>query len=73
MIMRYFLFVCLFVVFQSFSWAESPLNKKSWIVHIEHPDHVPHHPSNKDPVNKTDHDGIRYPRKKLKNQLLEGV
>jgi len=71
--MKYIIFVSLFVFFHIFSFADTWFDKKSWIIHIEHPDHVPHHPSSKDPVNKTDHDGIRYPRKKLKNQVLEGV
>jgi hypothetical protein len=39
-------------MFQSFLWAEVPFNKKTGIIHIEHPDHVPHHPKGKDPTDQ---------------------
>ena len=52
MIMKFVLFALFFCVFQAFVWAEVSPNKKTGIVHIEHPDHVPHHPSGKDPTEK---------------------
>lgn len=64
--MKFIIFSLFFCIFQVFVWADMPLNKKTAVVHIEHPDHVPHHPRGQDPTEKASHDGIIYPRKKIK-------
>lgn len=64
--MKLVVFSILFFIFQTFVWAEEPLNNKKTLIHIEHLDHIPHHPKGKDPTDKTGHDGIIYPRKRIK-------
>ncbi len=74
MSMKFVIFSFFFCVFQLFVWAEVPFtNKKTDIIHIDHPDHVPHHPSRKDPTDQWSHDGIIYPRKRDKKSILESV
>jgi hypothetical protein len=72
MCMKFVLLSFLFCLFGGFVLAETPLNNKSWgIMHIEHLDHIPHHPTSKDPTDQGGHDGIIYPRKKMKKWVWE--
>lgn len=64
--MKFYILLIFTGIFQAFIWAETPLNKKLGTVHIEHPDHVPHHPAHRDPTDQGGHDGVVYPRKKFK-------
>ncbi len=65
----------LLFTFQMFVWADVTNKSKSptGIVHIEHPDHVPHHPKEKEPTEKSGHDGVIYPRKRIKKWILESA
>jgi hypothetical protein len=53
MFMKCILFSFFFVTCQMFVWAEVPYHSKSSdVVHLEHPDHIPHHPRGKDPTDQ---------------------
>lgn len=53
MFMKFIVFSFLFATFQISVFAEAPYHSKaSDIVHLEHPDHVPHHPRGKDPTDQ---------------------
>ncbi len=53
MFMKFIIVSFFFVTFQMFVWAEIPQQSKtSDVVHLEHPDHVPHYPRGRDPTDQ---------------------